>query len=871
MGRTFVWALLGGVSCLSFSLVACSDGAVVRDQSGPVGGESGVAANGTGAKAGSQGMTDAGASQGGAGSALPPGKGVGEDCSDLPIAKKDLSQVDASDPCRDGLTCNAQGTCDPSGDKAPGEACVISAECMDGQCIGRQCAPAGDGMADGACQTDADCAAGLRCAIVGLALSCAPEGVGDVGNDCMSPAQCFAGLTCLDSKCAVAPPGVSPLGQPWQGVDCTPPAEDDVKAYFEVPGAAGADEGDFFRLPFPTDVRRSKNKLDLTGFPTPGSALLGVDAVQQYVDAISANDSGWGAYPTLIFRFSGPFDFNTFDVSSLQFVDITDPAKGRSVGWRRFYTDARTNYICHNFVAVQPPLGSPLESGHTYGVYILSSAGGMTLTGRATMNVPDPKAVIASDNMAAVLKATAPSDAKLKAAHTAFAPLRTYLAANNEPVANVLTASVFTVGDLQAPMAAVADAVAASPAPTASKWVKCGGNAVSPCVQADAAAGRACGDDVDGWDEYQALLSIPVFQQGTAPYLTVADGGGIDVSKGHDEDVCMSITVPKGAPPAAGWPAVVFAHGTGGSYRDHVRDEVAGVLAAAAPKFAVIGIDQVEHGPRRGDSMQSPDNLFFNFLNPDAARGNPLQGAADQLSVARFAKTLNINAATSTGSAIELNGAKLFFFGHSQGSTEGSLMLPFGDDFKAAVLSGNGASLEDALRTKTKPRDIAGALPLVLQDPAMADKDLGPGVTQFHPVLSLLQQWIDPADPLNFAAAVGRPLMGHTAKHLFQTFGIEDSYSPPVTLATYALAAGLTQVEADKTANPVWNDDQVLPAAVAVGYKAASGEFTLGMRQYGAPKTSDGHFVVFDTQAANDDMVLFLTGAAGATPPVIGQ
>jgi hypothetical protein len=56
-----------------------------------------------------------------------------------------------------------------------------------------------------------------------------------------------------------------------------------------------------------------------------------------------------------------------------------------------------------------------------------------------------------------------------------------------------------------------------------------------------------------------------------------------------------------------------------------------------------------------------------------------------------------------------------------------------------------------------------------------------------------------------------------------------------------------------------------------VGYKAAANGFTLGLRQYGAPKNSDGHFVVFDTQSANDDMVLFLTGAAGATPPVIGQ
>jgi hypothetical protein len=366
---------------------------------------------------------------------------------------------------------------------------------------------------------------------------------------------------------------------------------------------------------------------------------------------------------------------------------------------------------------------------------------------------------------------------------------------------------------------------------------------------------------------------MPVYQQGTAPYLTAADGGGIDTSNPSIEEVCMAITVPEGAPPAAGWPAVVFAHGTGGSFRNHVRDEVAGVLAAATPKFAVIGIDQVEHGPRRGASMQHPNNLFFNFLNPAVTRGNPLQGAADQLSVARFAKTLDVAAAVTTGEAIKIDATKLFFFGHSQGSTEGSLMLPFGDDYKAAVLSGNGASLRDALRTKTQPENIAAVLPIVLQDPLMSHPDLGPGVTLYHPVLSLLQQWIDPADPLNFADPIRTPLQGHTGKHLFQTFGIEDTYSPPVTMATYAVAGGLTQVTPHASADPPYEDDGDghLPTPVAVGYAAAGAGFTHGLRQYGAPNASDGHFVVFDVPAANDDMVLFLTGSAGAMPPVIGQ
>jgi hypothetical protein len=847
MGRTFVWAVVGG-ACAVGLMAACSDGSVVRDDPTGQGGDNELPTAGKG----SGNTGNVGEGGGGGSTGLPAGKAVGEACSD-------------DEPCRSGLSCGAKDLCEPAGDKAEGDACVISAECEDGQCVGRQCAPAGESQAGGECTTDDQCAAGLRCAIVGLSLQCVPEGGADVGGDCATSLDCFGGLACLAEHCAVPPVGVPTFGKPWEGVECEAPVKEDVKAYFEVPGAEGAEEGDFFRLPFPTNVRKNGNKLDLSGFPTPGAGLLGVDPVQLYIDAVSENDSGWGAYPTVHFRFSGAFDFATFAVESVQFVDVTDPAKGRSVGWRRFYTDARTNYICENFVAVQPPFGRPLEPGHTYAVFIQSEAEGMTLAGR-----DDGKPVVASENMAAVLKAAAPADAKLKAAHAAMAPLRAYLTAKSIPAANVLTATVFTVGELRAPMADIAAAVAAGPAPVASKWVKCGDGVESPCPQADAGEGRDCSEDPSGYDEYQALLNLQVYQQGTAPYLTPEDGGAIDTKKPHAEDVCVSITVPEGSAPAAGWPAVVFAHGTGGSFRSHVRDEVAGVLSVGTAKFAVIGIDQVEHGPRRGDSTESPNDLFFNFLNPAATRGNPLQGAADQLSVARFAKTLNVDAGTTKGAAIKLDGTKLFFFGHSQGSTEGSLMLPFGDDYKAAVLSGNGAALKEALRTKTKPENIAAALPLALQDPAMSDPDLGGGVTATHPVLSLLQHWIDPADPLSFAAVVGKPLPNHTGKHVFQTFGIEDNYSPPITMATYAVAGGFTQVTPHASADPVYAEDDVLPDPVALGYKAAGNGFTLGLRQYGAPADADGHFVVFDVPAANDDMVLFLTGAVSGAP-VIGK
>jgi hypothetical protein len=315
--------------------------------------------------------------------------------------------------------------------------------------------------------------------------------------------------------------------------------------------------------------------------------------------------------------------------------------------------------------------------------------------------------------------------------------------------------------------------------------------------------------------------------------------------------------VPKGDPPASGFPLVVYAHGTGGDFRNHVSASVAGALSTASVPFAVLGIDQVTHGPRRGSSTTSPNELFFNFMNPKAARGNPLQGAADQLSLMRFAAT--IDGASDMPTIIDPD--RLFFFGHSQGSTEGSLMLPYADGYKAAVLSGNGGSLLNALLTKSKPVNLRAVLPLALSDPTVAG-----GLGEVHPVLSLLQQWIDPADPMNFARSVVRaPIAGHPPKHVFQTYGTDDTYSPPVTLDVYSIAAQLTQVR------PLISEIGLLEADAPLSGNEGMGMITAGVRQYDPPTGSDGHFVVFDVPQANEDMVRFFSMAAAGDIPQIGE
>jgi hypothetical protein len=850
------WVIAAAFGCLA-GMASCSDGPATT---AALGGDFGTDAGDAGNAGGTTGNTGAGSSNAGSAGVgmLPSGAAIGASCQ-------------TATDCRPGLACQSM-TCAAGHSLAAGAACVISDECVAGmQCFGGTCAPGGTGMAGDNCTTDLDCSGGLRCALAGLSLSCVPEGTADVGGACVASTDCYSGLGCVSGMCGLTAPGAI-FGTPWAGVTCSPPDTSSARAYFEVPGAVGAQEGDFFRLPFPNDVRSASGALDLTGFPTPGAALLGFDPVQLYVDAVTANDTAWGAYPAVTFRFSGPIEADTVVADNIHLSDITPGSQGNPDDgfWLSSTSSGRTNYVCDNWLAMERWHGYPLQPSHTYAFWLstgIKAAGG--------------GAVQRSENLISLLADTAPTDPKLASAYVAYKPFRDFIKAGGTRAplnaASVLNVSVITVGAIRDPMKALAAAVAAEPAPTTSNWIKCAPGVVSPCPQAD--GDRACGAQDPSYDEYQALVSLPIYQEGFPagePYLSPADGGDIKIpptgTPPPREEVCLGLTIPKGkVMPAKGWPVAIFAHGTGGSFRSQDVDDTAGVLAQATPAFAVLGIDQVEHGPRRGASMQSPNNLFFNFANPKAARGNPMQGAADQLSLVRLASAFSLTAAQTNGDAIKFDKDSIVFWGHSQGSTEGSLAMPYADGVKAVVLSGNGASLKFALLNKTNPVDIAGALPFALQDPSVGAVGQA---AEMHPVLSLLQQWIDPADPLHFAHVITRtPETGHTAKNVFQTYGLGDTYAPPITLREYAIAGALDLVAADPSAtmpDPI-DGATAVPAGVSGNVTVANVKYTLGVREYGPPAGDDGHFVAFDVPSANADVVRFLSAGVGATAPPIGN
>jgi hypothetical protein len=402
---------------------------------------------------------------------------------------------------------------------------------------------------------------------------------------------------------------------------------------------------------------------------------------------------------------------------------------------------------------------------------------------------------------------------------------------------------------------------------------------------------------------------MPIFQQGAAPYLGVDGGGGIDVSQAivvdggatidaskidggsigttsqavvppvRTETVCMALTVPKGTAPAGGWPVAIYAPGTGGSFRSHATDGSGAILSnidlggGMTAGFAVLGIDQIGHGPRRCGGAAvctpdiNPDNVVFNFGNPQAARFNYIQGAADQHTLARVVETLTIDP-TVAASPTTFNAAKTVFWGHSQGATEGALFLASDGALNGAVLSGEAGGFIEALLTKQSPIDFKDGLWVALSES-------GPSaVNIFHPVLSLLQNWIDPADPLHFAALDVAPSvpMGGTPfpRNIFQPSGTNDTYTAFQVQITYATAAGLGLISpvVDETGAQYGSG---LPASVFGNFQIGTLKSTAAFRQYTPGPTYDGHFVAYDNMTAETDVSKFLARASLGQVPTVPE
>ncbi|HEX7598341.1 MAG TPA: hypothetical protein VF518_09005 [Polyangia bacterium] len=640
---------------------------------------------------------------------------------------------------------------------------------------------------------------------------------------------------------------------------------------FHVPRTGETASGDFYQLPFPNDIRRKNGRIGLDGHPRPGTRILPFDLVDRYIKAIEQDSTGFGVNQAVFFRPSRSPNFDTFNSSLVALINITanSPEYGQTPGLAWSLNENQSPYLCSRHLLIRPPFGRPLRAGTTYAAIVKHGVTDST----GTLFNPD-------SDFTAMLSNTVPTDTDLAAAWKAYAPLRAYLADDKAPtklsVDEVIVAAVFTTEKLEDPLAAIQAAIAAAPAPSLGPFVRCNDQGVvSPCDDrlSGAAHVRGCfSDRLAGasFDEYQGTIKLPVFQQGTPPYDDPADGGGIPmaadgtVSIVRTEDVCLSLSIPHGTAPAAGWPLLVYAHGTGGSYNSTVDQGLAEDYAkglapggAAAP-MATLGYEGILHGTRKGNSSKDVGELVYNFMNPRAARDNALQAAADLMAIPRAFPGLSAR--------YPVDPTHVALYGHSQGGNAASLAIAFESTYGAAVMSGTGGTLIYTILQKKKPVSVGSLLPLVLGESSVGADD---------PILNLMQMYFERSDSVNFGRRLWKePLKGIGPRHLLHVYGSNDSYAPVETQRRYAQAAefpvALPLADLDATALSQQYGLGALASPIKVNASFNnSTPITAAQIQYQPAPSYDGHFVSTENAEARTAIQTFLVTFARDDAPTI--
>ena len=614
---------------------------------------------------------------------------------------------------------------------------------------------------------------------------------------------------------------------------------------------------DFYALPWPNALHFGANGIvDLTMYPRPQEG----GAIKDYIDTFGASISGAGPSAGIYFRFDGAIDPSTLpsdanasvrsDATAFV-VDVTQgsPTYGQKTPVIAHWVEGSYDYIGPYWVVLLPLPGFPLREKTTYAAVLTD--GIKADGGGAIARAADLSAALAPAG-------TTSSDARVAAAAKAYAPFTGWLSSQNGLLQHLVNATVFTTLDATGLMPKFRQVIYAQ-------------------VPAPSLAGlKYDREDQAGVDQlYEGTYQGPNFQTGDPPYRM----SGGDIVLGPDglpmvqrmETLRVAMTIPEGPMPQAGWPVVIYAHGTGGSYVDFVDDgsarEAAKVTNAdgSVTQLAMISIDQVLHGTRAPTLVTDSDHdlAFFNVFNIRAARANPKQGALDDFQLLRLVKAIDVPAAPTTGQRIKFDPDRIYFKGHSQGGLTGPLFLAAEPEVKAAILSGAGGVLIQALLGKLKPVDIPVTVGALLHDP----------VDEFHPLLSMLQNYLEDADPENYARLLFRePPPSLQPKSIFHSLGIVDTFTPIPTTKALALALGEQPIAPMREAIDHLELAGQSWGTAPVSGNVAGGKATAVLLEYPQAGTHDGHFVIFDVPDAIRQCNRFLashavSGTARLDPP----
>jgi predicted esterase len=624
-------------------------------------------------------------------------------------------------------------------------------------------------------------------------------------------------------------------------VDPGPP-----RAIFVLPRDPGTP---FFDLPWPSDLRRTPSgHIDVRGFPNRRRIQL----IDRYLTAITARQRGFATNGAVYFRFSRPVDPRSLPRSVedtlapdatvfLLDVDATSSTRLQRHPAVVVYQEEPTLYWPPRTVAIRPVHGIPLAGGRRYAAVV--TRGVRTAEGGPFGRDEDFEALMSGGG-----------DREVEAARAVYGPAIEAIVEAGVPRDDILSVAVFTTQDPVAELALYRDWMHASyppPRPRPEAW-------------------RLVAERPNFHELQGRYGPVPIFQEGTIPYLE--EGGAMEPGPDgrpvvHGEyDARFALTVPRSPMPESGYPLVLYAHGTGGDYRSFIVDGTASLLASIG--VACMGIDQIHHG-ERNPTTSSENILFFNVNNPDAARDNNRQSALDVVQQARVVPSLTVprELLQREEREIHFDRGRVWFFGHSQGGLVAPLFLGIDDGVSAAVISAGGALIAYALLYKTEPVSIPSLVRVALglagsnEREAFERENFG----FEHPIVTLLQGWIEASDGSNFAHLVfAAPRPGFAPKSVLATEGLRDVFSPPGSIE--ALAASMRLPIVEPVAHRIEALDLLaIPSVRApVSGNVAGGAATAGLLQY----SDEGHFLVFSNADAQARIRGFFGSLIAGTPTI---
>ena len=571
-------------------------------------------------------------------------------------------------------------------------------------------------------------------------------------------------------------------------------------------------DGGFFDAPFPSLERSDENGTpDWSGFPNPTDASL----LTLYLDETTRLDGASTVGP-VFFRFSRSVatrklpnpDESTSEDSTLWLlgVDPTSADRGVFLPLRWDWQRSSTTYQGRNLLAVAPAEGVPLRPDTTYAIVVTTDIAQRPLAFEEALSLESNTAEI-------------------------YAPLKDTLLEKGISLKRVAMASVFHTQDPVAEMAEWA------------WWVRHN----LPILSWDASL--ALSHENESYRAFTGTLWMPLFQHGEKPYTS--DGGGFAREDGDPvvaewERVPFVLSVPPGAPPEAGWPVVIWSHGTGGDETTCCNGdgqlEAARVLAEGG--MAVLSTPQPLHGDR-ATAGTLPELHSFNPMNPTAARTNFRQGA---LELVYLAKSLVARQQSFllNGESHALDPSRVMLMGHSQGGLTGSIAGPFlGGLIQAGVLSAAGGGMSTTLTLRTEPINLEGIMREAFS--FQGDEE----VDALHPVCALIQAVTDVTDPLNYARYWHREAdwFSEAPVSLLLTTGLADALTPPETGLALAAAGGLPIIAPVSWHSPAHDNAGLSaePLPASENLLAWNGSHpTGGVAQY----PENGHYAVFHNLAA---------------------